>query len=452
MHLPSRADAPHRTGVTPAPGVPSRIDAVADRAVASGRRMVAQGLRAGGSLGLYVLGIMVTACGVANVPGAAHPGAGRSIEVTDLGTGLFMLGMLAWVAVFFRRRQPAVPLAAGAVLALVGMEYLLLLLGAASALLRWPVKARRMATGAAAALVLVFVLREMFTPWGDADILLTSVARSAGEPPSFVLGAALTIGIAALSVGAAFGLAILVRTRRESLALRNRVSVEHDRAESLTAEVGRQAERERLARDIHDALAHRLSVISLQSGALEEAARSQDQAVAQAAQTLRHQAHASLEDLRGLLGELRREPGTAADTDAAVPPSMASMRTIGHLIRTVRQSGAAVDAFVLIDDAEHAGAALDRTVYRIVQECLTNALKHAPGSPVSVYVEAAPSSGVRIRVSNPLPGAAGSGVAGAGRGLNGIRERTELLGGTAWIGETQGEFLVDVTLPWPPRT
>jgi signal transduction histidine kinase len=405
-------------------------------------------------IALYVAGFVISIAALSNVPGTTRPAeaAGGTPELLGLGIGLFLLAAIAWVTVFFRRFLPLLPLIAGAVLTVIGMDYLLLLVGAHHALLQWAPKRGRISAALATTLIVTFVVRENTTGWGDAGMLAVIVRdASEGESSAGVLWT-VTALLAALALLTSFGTAVLVRTRRESLVLRNRADQEQGRAAALTVEVGRQAERERLARDIHDALAHRLSVISLQSGALEEATRSRDETVARAAQALRQQAHASLDDLRGLLGELRSEPRSSGDEEAAVPPSMASMRTIGHLIRSVRQGGAIVDALVLIEDAERAGAALDRTAYRIVQESLTNALKHAPGVPIAVYVEAAAASGVRIRVSNPvLPesGADARRPEGAGRGVAGIRERAHLLGGTAWTGESEGQFVVDVSLPWP---
>lgn len=396
-------------------------------------------LRILGDLVLFVAGSFVMLVGVANVPHAFEEGSARPVAA-----GLVLFGFVLWGTVFARRRLPALPIAAGLVLATIGAEYLLFLVGAYHAMLRWRGRWAQGAAVAAPLVVVVFAVRELTTPWADEALL----APSSDERGEFT--AVLTIAFAVLALLTLFGLTALARSRRERDHERERADAEHGRAEALGEEIVRQTERERLARDIHDALAHRLSVISLQSGALEEAARSRDPAVARAAQTLRGQAHQSLEDLRGLLGELRSAPQSQAHR-AQTPPALASMRQLGHLIRSVREGGAVVDALVLIEDAERAGAALDRTVYRIVQESLTNALKHAPRAPVSVYVDASAATGVRIRVMNPLPPRRSTAAPGGGRGLAGIRERAALLGGTAWIGEADGSFVVDVSLPWPTQ-
>lgn len=390
--------------------------------------------------GLVVIGFVVETVGIANVPIATADG-----RLTQAGTVLWLVTTALWATVFARRAHPVLPLIAGAVLALIGVDYLLLLIATHHLLLRLDgARALRLAIGASCAVAL-FVAREVLSTWGDDGVLARGLAGDSGRADPAALAAfVIVIAVGALLV--TFGATVILRSRRESDVQRARADIAHDRAEALGEEVVRQAERERLARDIHDALAHRLSVISLQSGALEEASRSQDLTVARAALTLRQQAHQSLEDLRGLLGELRSAPRTE---HPEAPPTLASMRQLGHLIRSVRESGATVDALVLIEDAEAAGAALDRTVYRVVQESLTNALKHAPGAPVSVYVEASPSTGARIRVSNPLPIPPSGITPGASRGIAGIRERVAILQGTAWIGEADGHFIVDVTLPWP---
>lgn len=125
------------------------------------------------------------------------------------------------------------------------------------------------------------------------------------------------------------------------------------------------------------------------------------------------------------------------------------MRSVGEIISATRSTGTPVDAMVMLDGAAQAPEILDATVYRLVQETLTNAVKHAPGRAVSLYLEAGPATGVRLRVSNPVVTTADAGAGkGAGAGLVGIRERAEALQGTVWAGTHQGEFIVDVSLPW----
>ena len=127
------------------------------------------------------------------------------------------------------------------------------------------------------------------------------------------------------------------------------------------------------------------------------------------------------------------------------------MRAIGAMLADLRATGTDVRPYVVIESAERASALLDGAVFRVVQEGLTNAVKHAPRMPIDVFVSVEPRSGARIRISNPLVPQAVSAVPGGANGLIGIRERAAALGGEAWLGAHEGAFIVDVTLPWQER-
>ncbi|GAA4284043.1 hypothetical protein GCM10022261_15740 [Brevibacterium daeguense] len=394
---------------------------------------------------LFVLGSLFSMLCVTGVPGAAD----ETLMITDLGVVMVLLSTALWLTVFVRRRLPALPLAAGALITLLGMDYWLLLIGAHHALVRLPRRPALILAGIAGALVVWAVVRDIALADRSVAAAFFGIAGSPDLPGSHIAAALVIVVVALIALTAAGGLAALARSRAENSRSRRHIAAEQRRSDSLSEELARQTERDRLAREIHDALAHRLSVISLQSGALEMAAGSEQPDVARAAQILRGQAHASLEDLRGLLGELRTGSPRAA-SDAGVPPSQASLRALPQLVRSVREGGTAVDAVILIEGADHAPTVLDRSVYRIVQEALTNALKHSPGALVSLYVEGSADTGVRIRVMNPLTatGTPELGTIGTHSGLAGIRERARLLGGDSWIGPHEGSFLVDVALPW----
>ncbi|GAA3659830.1 sensor histidine kinase [Microbacterium marinilacus] len=386
-------------------------------------------------------GWLIDTLGVVNVPGAAVFDRAGQPQITALGIAAWLLISACWLSVPLRRRAPWAPLVAGAVPLIVGSTYVLFLVGVVIVTRRRSARPGVIWAIAAVAL-LIFVIRELLTPWGaafghffllGAEGTVDAVAASIASPV-----------IAVLSIATALGVWLYQRTRGERDANRDRADRAQLRADALGEQVARQAERERLARDIHDALSHRLSAISLQAGAFEASAAT-DELLVNRARTLREQAHASLEDLRGLLGQLRMER-PAEDA----PPSLTSMKAVGQLLRGLRAGGTAIDAYVVIDDADRASAVLDTAVYRIVQESLTNAIKHAAGAPVSVYVEVSATTGARIRVTNPLrPGA--SLPPGSGQGVVGVRQRAEALQGTAWIGPSQGAFIVDVTLPWSER-
>lgn len=215
-----------------------------------------------------------------------------------------------------------------------------------------------------------------------------------------------------------------------------------------------------LARELHDTLAHRLSVISLHSGALEVSAHDPDR-TAQIATALGDEARASLEDVRSLVSDVRGDApaAPAARTGAVRPPALVSLRTVPDLLASVRATGVSVSATLLLEDVDRAPQVLERSVYRIVQEALTNVMKHAPGAEATVEVRVSAAAGAHILVTNPVLRQAGTernGVAasgtdlsgsGGGRGLIGIRERAHLVGGEVFTGVRGDRFVVEVRLP-----
>lgn len=375
------------------------------------------------------------------------------------------MAWVLWLTVFVRTRWPFVPLVAGAVLAVIGMDYLLMLVGA------WQVVVRRgrrtaMWTALGTAVVVAFtVVRDSLRAPLDsvAGGLLATTADGDGvhEPQRWAV-VALLVFLAVFGYGLTVGLAYLIRSHRTELRASSVAGSARAQARAATTELNRRSERDRFAQEVHDTLAHRLSLLSLQSGALQVRTQRIAPELSRAAGDVQAQAHASMQDLRVLLGEL-----TGPD-EAVGPPSAATLRTIPELVRSTRAAGARVNAVVLVDSSTAPTDVLDHAAYRIVQECLTNAVKHAPGQAVDLYVSAEAGSGVQIRASNPLPGAraggaaapGGAALAGApggpgmpgGAGLDGIRERAKVLGGTSRIGPDQGVFAVDVFLPWSSRT
>jgi signal transduction histidine kinase len=194
---------------------------------------------------------------------------------------------------------------------------------------------------------------------------------------------------------------------------------------------------------MHDVLAHRISLLAVHAGALE-VRRDATEAERGAAGVIRQCAHDALEDLREVIGMLR-EPD-----DEKPQPTIDDLTT---LVEQSREAGARVDLDVP-DDLSAVPTALGRHAYRIVQESLTNARKHAPGEPVSVSVSGAAGDGLTITAANALSrGALSHGPAGrlpgAGAGLVGLAERTHLAGGRIAHGPTAtGEFRVEAWLPW----
>lgn len=251
----------------------------------------------------------------------------------------------------------------------------------------------------------------------------------------FEIITAIVLGLA-ISIGAG----MLVRSRREAATASSAVEAERATSGQLGDELARRDERERIAREVHDAMGHRLSLLSLYAGALEANSGS-DPRVVQSAHLVRQSAGEAMDDLRSLLNLLREPMGS---DQPAVP--------LSELPKMVQESfgaGQRLSSSIFIQDADSAPAPLTRAVYRIVQELLTNARKHAPQEQVVLTVEGSPAAGVSIDVHNRYVGSGDS--SGSSRGLKGIGERAQLLGGTMQYGLDGDQFRVHVTLPWRTR-
>jgi len=257
-----------------------------------------------------------------------------------------------------------------------------------------------------------------------------------------------TLALAAAAI--AWGM--FVRARRELLdTLRDRA----ERAEAdqlVRAERARLAERTRIAREMHDVLAHRISLVALHAGALEVALDLPPDQVRESAALLRLTAHQALEELREVIGVLREEPGrdaTGQERPSTVPqPTLAD---IPRLVEETRRSGAKIEFEMQVDGAAAAPGPLARDAYRIVQEALTNSSKHARGTLAQVRVAGAPNHGLHVCVRNPPAVGAPDHPAtpGSGTGLLGLQERVTLANGVLVHGpDASGDFVVEADLPW----
>ncbi|MBU4517730.1 MAG: sensor histidine kinase [Proteobacteria bacterium] len=243
-----------------------------------------------------------------------------------------------------------------------------------------------------------------------------------------------------------------LRARRQLVAsLRDRA----ERAETeqqMRVEQARQAERARMAREMHDVLAHRISLLSMHAGALEFRPDAEPDEIAHAAGVIRENAHLALQDLREVIGVLRE----GSDVAGARPqPTLAD---VPALVEESRAAGLEVRADLRLAELTAVPAGTGRNVYRIVQEGLTNARKHAAGALVELILEGAPGAGLTVEVSNhPGPGATlgarrpgDSEIPGSGTGLIGLAERVTLASGRLEHGFTDaGDFRLRAWLPWP---
>ncbi|WP_157032338.1 sensor histidine kinase [Kitasatospora cheerisanensis] len=217
-----------------------------------------------------------------------------------------------------------------------------------------------------------------------------------------------------------------------------------EREQRLTAEQARLRERARIARDMHDALGHDLSLIALRAGALTLAPGLADPH-REAARDLRAGAAAAVERLGEVIGVLSEEDDTAgADegpADAAVEDLLARAAAAGLELRAE-----------VTGTPEGLPRAVEHAVYRVVQEALTNAAKHAPGAPVTAAVGYT-ADGATVRIANgPAATAPDQLVGGGGHGLAGLRERVRAVGGQFSAAPTRdGGFDVTAQLPRTPH-
>lgn len=225
------------------------------------------------------------------------------------------------------------------------------------------------------------------------------------------------------------------------------------------------AERARIAREIHDVLAHSLAAVSVNLQAAEGllAALPESPELAKALECVERAGAFT----RDGLAEARRAVTTLRDT-AARPPDPLAVQ-LARLVAEFRESGDAPASLRVGGTERPAGAETELAVFRTAQEALTNARKHAPGQPVTVTLEFAPDA-VELRAVNPLPappsaapagpagsrpagsGSSGSGpgslaASGGGHGLTGLRERAALAGGTLTAGPDDGQWLVCLRIP-----
>jgi signal transduction histidine kinase len=337
------------------------------------------------------------------------------------------LGVVAFVALWFRRSHPV------AVGALTGT--LSLVSGAAGgpallALFNVAIRAPRRAILAIAALAL-------------ASTAIFPLLYAGNE----LYSTQLVLGVLFTSVVVGWGL--FVRVQRELvLSLRERAT-RLEAEQRLRIEQAREAERLRIAREMHDVLAHRVSLLSLHAGALEFHPDASAEEVAEAAAVIRASAHAALEELRDVIGVLREgAPGSAPE------PPQPTLAEVPALVEESRLAGMRVRWHIDVPGDAALPAALGRAAYRIVQEGLTNARKHAPGAAVEVTITAAPGTALVVAVVSRRPVGVASATAlalpGAGTGLVGLAERVALAGGELEHGpDGAGDFVLRATLPWP---
>jgi len=245
------------------------------------------------------------------------------------------------------------------------------------------------------------------------------------------------ITVAILGWGAYIG------SRRELLWTLKKRAERAEAEQELRASQAKSNERARIAREMHDVLAHRISQVSMHASALAFRTDLDADQMRASATIIQDTAHQALVDLRSVLGVLR-DP----ESGELLEPPQPTYRDLGVLVRTVRAAGVKVTYDDRLGDSgDDLPDVIGRTVYRIVQEGMTNAVRHAPGTALRIVVSGGRDEGVSVELRNPL-GLRHAPTPGAGLGLVGLSERAELRGGRLEGRREDGAWVLRGWIPW----
>ena len=463
------------------------------------------------SLSLFALCLLASMCAL-----GYHFGHEQALKISNpvLDVTGFVVGLALLVTVFLRRRWP-MPITVASALAGIAV-YLDTTVGliAFTTVVRRARSLRDPLPWATGALLATGTLVSLFrdaSQGSTGNSMIGAIVNASPDPGAVThVSVMQVLLLAAVAMSLPVGVGLWLRARdgekkarhraqeaADASAQAERAAQEQTRTSTRLADtVSLQAERERVAREVHDGLGHRLSLLALHAAALEqgvletsessnapEGSQAPDSAGAvgeddprAAAQRVRQEAQGAMRDLRSLLAVLREPVGAVEPA-----PRLEDLREVVDGVLAARQP---LSSSIYLDRAAQADEVLSRAVYRIVQESLTNARKHSPGTSVQLRVEGGPDTGIDITCSNRIsrteleaqdpepyevPQASGAGRGAAsgpggvvgdpqgGSGLRGMAQRAAIGGGTFHAGpDGQGRFVVSAHLPWrsaeSPRT
>ncbi len=259
-----------------------------------------------------------------------------------------------------------------------------------------------------------------------------------GEDLAVAISLGLTQGVA--TVGLPLAIGVVVATRREIRQARasRADALEREHGALVQATVAR--ERTAMARELHDIAAHHLSGIAVMTAAIRTQIDSDPEGAKAAVAQVRQQSTEVLRDLRSLVGLLRDDAGSA-DPDRVRPESIAG---ITALVQDLTTAGRDVGLTVLSGQSgdrplgDGVGPLAQLAAYRMAQESLANAARHAPGARTEVVIDDRDPAAVEVRVRNDRPAAAPAPEGRDGFGILGMRERADLTGATLVVGPTPG--------------
>ncbi|MGW5442208.1 sensor histidine kinase [Streptomyces asiaticus] len=335
-----------------------------------------------------------------------------------IGDPLVALGCLT--ALLWRRRFP------------LGVAMTVAIASTASAL----------ASGAAFLALVSLSTRRRPVESGVVGLALVTASQFAGgfyPTPPGPLWLALAFPALIAGIAVAVGMAIGAR-RVEVRSLRDRAE-SAEREQSARAAQARALERNRIAREMHDVLAHRISLVAMQAGVLDHRGDLTAEENRVLVRGIAEGSHQALEELRDVLGVLRADPGRPE-------PPQPSFDRIPDLVADARTSGLDVTLTTTVKGTP--SDVVGRTCYRIVQEGLTNAAKHAPGAHVHITLEGTVGDSLDVSVRNSPATTATAPPPASGFGLLGLTERITLAGGALDHHPTpDGGYLLTARLPWP---
>ncbi|MCR6689081.1 histidine kinase [Cellulomonas sp.] len=361
---------------------------------------------------------------VAYLAGMLVPASLRTGDFVVPSAGLVVATVLAWLPLLVCTRWPVVALVGTVVVESVHVALLDVVPGsltpAATMGAYQPVP---LATMVAAYVVASRVPRGAGWAAGTAAGGLLAVVGVLTQPHDLLLTDLVVLNLVLITTSAG----VAVSGRRER-ALRHERRRAQDRQEAVLDE------RLRIARELHDVLAHRLTLVNAQAGVAEYLLRTDPASAATALRDIAGHTGRALDELRATVGLLRHgEPGP--DDDAPYRP-VPGLDALDELVGSFRAAGARIEVETAGEPC-HLEQRADLAAFRILQESLTNATKHAPGAPLRVRLEWS-STGLRLAVRNAAPAVAQPRRAGTGHGVIGMQERARAAGGTCEAGRTPG--------------
>ena len=384
---------------------------------------------------------------------AGHQGrtVGSGQPWTGLAMGLWLLGIGLGIVTLFRHRAGWwLALALSVPPLFLPLDALPALIVAASVVVS-DRDARRGALAFTAATIATFVSLFRDTrsgPYGSSffnDVFTPTAAKAPHDDMPLAGVLLLTL----LIVGAFALIALLRRAKRQGQNAVTQAQQAQAANVALQDEVADQVDRADIAREVHDVLGHRLSLLSMQANALQiEAEASADPDVVERAHQIQQGAQGSMEDLRALIHMLNDPSGTSARGG--------QISDIQTLVQECMDAGTPVISSIFVDTSTPLNPVVSTSAHRIAGELLTNARKHSPGQTVRLKVVGSPGEGITIETVNPTtssnapyPVPQQVGI-GAGTGLDGIQRRCAKLGGSFTTGVTPDgrQFTATARLPW----